>query len=294
MSNLSQKAVRRGHLLALFTIVVWSTTFLCTKVLLQDFLPSEILFIRMFIAIIALFIVRPKRLKLKERKHDWLFAGAGLCGVTLYFLFENIALTYTYPGNCSVIISTAPFFVALCVHWFLKTEPLSRWFFPGFVIAILGIALISFAGQQMQINPLGDLLCILAAMSWGGYSVFLKKIDAHGYDPLLVTRRIFIYGLLFLLPCLPFLGFSPSLSAMLKPVNLFNILYLSLGASALCFITWNISVRLVGAVKTSVYIYLSPAITIVAAWLLLGDPLLPLSLLGAALALVGLLLSQRR
>ena len=294
MSIPSQKALRRGHLLALFTIIVWSTTFLSTKVLLNDFLPSEILFIRMFIAILALYIVRPKSLKLKERRHEWYFAGAGLCGVTLYFLFENIALTYTYPGNCSVIISTAPFFVALFVHWFLKTEPLSRWFFPGFAVAILGIALISFAGQQMYINPLGDFLCVLAAVAWGGYSVFLKKIDAHSYDTLLSTRRIFIYGLSFLLPCLPFLGFSPSLEAMLKPVNLFNILYLSLGASALCFITWNLAVRLIGAVKTSVYIYLSPAITIAAAWLLLGDPLLPLSIVGAALALLGLLLSQRK
>ena len=297
MTNASHSASpalqRRGHLLALFTILIWSTTFLSTKVLLTDFLPSEILFIRMVLAIAALLIAKPKRLRLQQRKHEWYFMGAGLCGVTLYFLLENIALTYTFSGNCSVIISTAPFFVALAVHLFLKTERLSRWFFLGFAAAIAGICLISFNGQKMQINPLGDILCVLAAMSWGGYSVFIKKIDAHGYDTLLVTRRIFVYGLLFLLPCLPFIGFSPSLGNILKPLNLFNFLFLGLGASALCFVTWNTAVKWLGAVKTSIYIYISPTVTIFAAWLLLHDPIFPMSLVGAGLTLLGLIISQR-
>ena len=286
-------AQKRGHLLAMFSILIWGTTFISTKVLLEDFLPSEILFIRISLAILALLLVRPKRLRILNKKHEWYFMGAGLCGVTLYFLLENIALTYTYSGNCSVIISTAPFFVALAVHWFLKGDRPTHWFFLGFAAAMAGVCLIAFNGHQMQINPLGDFLCILAAMSWGGYSVFVKKIDAHGYDTLLVTRRIFVYGLLFLIPCLPFVGFSPSLPSLLKPINLFNFLYLGLGASALCFVTWNTAVKLLGAVNTSVYIYVSPAITILAAWILLNDPLLPMSLLGAGLTLVGLIISQR-
>lgn len=286
-------SAKRGHMLAFFSILVWGTTFISTKVLLEDFRPSEILFIRIVLAILTLTAVRPKRLKPKQRKHELYFAGAGLCGVTLYFLLENIALTHTYSANCSVIISTAPFFVALAVHWFLKSERFSHWFFWGFAAAIAGVCLISFSGQQLKLNPLGDLLCVLAAISWAAYSVFIKKIGAHGYDTILVTRRIFGYGILFLLPCLPFLGFSPSPEKLLKPLNLFNFLYLGLGASALCFVTWNTAVKLLGAVKTSVYIYVSPAITIFAAWLLLHDPILPLALLGAGLTLLGLILSQR-
>ena len=346
---------KQGHLLALFSIVVWGTTFISTTVLLADFRPQEILLIRISLAIVALTLVRlfaqpmawlkegvvakgskwirplqyierlsavrticrggfnirprfatapkvrselkaetrPKWLKLKDKRHGWYFAGAGLCGVTLYFLLENIALTYTYSANCSVIISTAPFFVALAIHWFIKGERLSFWFFLGFAAAIAGVCLISFSGQQLQLNPLGDFLCVLAAISWAGYSVFVKKIDRHGYDTLLVTRRIFCYGLLFLLPCLPFLGFSPSLENILKPVNAFNFLFLGLGASALCFFSWNTAVKQLGAIKTSVYIYVSPAITILAASLLLKDPILPMSIAGAALTLLGLMISQR-
>ena len=291
--EVSARFYRQGHFMALFTIFVWGTTFISTTVLLEDFLPSEILFVRISIAILALTLARPKRLHMLSPKHEWYFAGAGLCGVTLYFLLENIALTYTYSANCSIILSTAPFFVALAVYWFLGGAAPSRWFFLGFVFAMLGIGLIALNGQQLHINPLGDLLCILAAISWAGYSIFVKKIDAHGYDTLLVTRRIFCYGLLFLLPCLPLVGFSPSVSALMKPVNLFNFLYLGLGASALCFVTWNTAVKRLGAVKTSVYIYVCPAVTIVFAALLLHDPILPMSLLGAGLTLLGLLISQR-
>ena len=285
---------RRGHLLALFTIMVWGTTFLSTSVLLRDFTPLEILIIRMALGIAALTVARPRRLRLKSRRHEWLFAGAGLTGVSMYFLLENYALTFTYSANCSVIISTAPFFVAIAVRLFLGGAPMGRSFYAGFAVAIAGIALLSFSGQALNLNPLGDLLCLLAAMCWGAYSVFLKKIETYGYDTLLVTRRIFLYGLLFLLPALPFTPVGFDVGALLKPVNLLNLLYLGLCASALCFVTWNVAVSRLGPVRTSVYIYLSPVVTIVASWLLLGDPVLPMALLGAALTLVGLVLSQRR
>ncbi len=286
---------RQGHLLALFSILVWGATFISTTVLLRDFTPPEILFLRVSLAIVALLLARPKPLKLKSPRHHLLFLGAGLCGVTLYFLLENMALTFTYSANCSVILSTAPFFVAMAVHFFMqKGEPLAPSFFLGFVVSILGVGLVSFSGQALHVNPLGDFLCLLAAMAWAGYSVFIKKIEAHGYDTLLVTRRVFLMGLLCLAPFLPFMAFSPDWAAVLKPVNLFNFLFLGLGASALCFVTWNTAVKWLGAVKTSVYIYLSPVITILAAWAFLQDPLPPLALAGAALTLVGLVISQQK
>lgn len=290
---LEAQGEKTGHFLALFTILIWSTTFLSSTVLLRDFSPVEVLFFRCSLAILALLIVSPKRLKLKKAAHEWYFVGAGLCGVTLYFLFENLALTYTYSGNCSVIVSTAPFFVAIASRLFLKDEKLSPSFFVGFVAAMAGICLLSFSGRALQINPLGDALCVLAAICWALYSVFIRKIELQGYPTLLSTRRVFEYGLLFLLPCMALFGFAPKIENLLKPINLFNFLYLGLGASALCFVTWNTAAGLLGAIKTSVYIYVSPALTIVAAWLLLGDPILPMALLGAALTLAGLLISQK-
>ena len=287
------ESIKKGHLPALFTILVWGTTFLSTKVLLSDFRPPEILFFRMCLAILALTLTRPRRLRLADKRHELYFAGAGLCGVTLYSLLENMALTYTYSANCSVILSTAPFFVALAIHWCFKTERFSMWFFAGFVVAIAGIILISFSGRELKINPVGDLLCLLAAVAWAGYSVCIQKVNAQGYDTLLVTRRVFCYGLAFLLPCLPFLDFSPDWAKLAKPENWLNFLFLGLCASALCFVAWNMAVKSLGAIKTSLYIYVIPVVTIAAAALLFQDPLPPLAAVGAGLTLLGLIVSQR-
>ena len=103
----------RGHLAAFLTILIWGTTFVSTKVLLRDFQPVEILFSRFLLGLIALFIVCPRRLKGTTLKQELTFAGAGLFGITLYYLFENIALTYTSASNVGVITTTAPFFTAV-------------------------------------------------------------------------------------------------------------------------------------------------------------------------------------
>lgn len=285
------KSPMKGRLLAAFSVLVWGTTFISSKVLLQTYTPVEILFFRMILAIAALWIARPRMLRL-PMKQELLCLGAGLSGVTLYFLLENLALTYTYSSNCSVIISTAPFFVALAVRLFLRNEPLTKRFYVGFVVAMLGVGLVSFSGQQLRLNPLGDVLCLLAAMSWAGYSVFIRKLEPAGLDTLLMTRHIFEWGLLFLLPVMAITGFSPDWAALAQPLNLFNLLFLGLIASALCFVTWNVAVRELGAIRTSAYIYASPVVTILAAWLLLGETILPAAIFGVVLTLAGLVISQ--
>ena len=80
--------------------------------------------------------------------------AAGLCGICLYYLLENIALTYTQASNVSVIGSTAPFFTALLAHYFMHSAgSLSKQFIIGFFIVMSGIACISFNGAAMQLNP---------------------------------------------------------------------------------------------------------------------------------------------
>lgn len=106
----NDKAV--GHLAALFTILVWGTTFVSTKILLVDFSPIEILFIRFAMGLVALFLIAPKLLRWMGWRHERLFLLAGLFGVTLYYLLENIALTGTLATNVGVIVSVAPFFTA--------------------------------------------------------------------------------------------------------------------------------------------------------------------------------------
>lgn len=289
----------KGHGFALITILIWGTTFISTKVLLSVISPIEILFLRFVIGFVILFLIYPRRLKVKEKKQEKKqelhFVAAGLCGVTLYYLLENIALTYTFASNVGVIICIAPFFTAIFAHLFLEGEKLSFSFFGGFVIAAIGVFLISFNGRtQLQLNPLGDILAILASIVWAAYSVFTKKISSFGYNTIQSTRKIFLYGLLFMIPALFIFEFKPSFEVLLEPVYLFNMLFLGFGASALCFVTWNLAVKIVGAIKTSLYIYLVPVITVATSIIVLHEKMTGMAIVGTLLTLVGLIVSERR
>ncbi len=284
-----------GHLSALVTILIWGTTFISTKVLLVAFQPVEILFIRFVLGLIALILVCPHRLKGTTPRQELTFAAAGLCGVCLYYLLENIALTYTLASNVGVILSVAPFFTAILSHVVFKgTEKLRPSFFGGFVLAMAGIALISFNGSALSLNPMGDLLALLAALVWACYSILTKKISGYGYSTLITTRRVFCYGIAFMIPAMFLFDVRWELSALAQPVYLLNLIFLGLGASALCFVTWNTAVKLLGPVRTSVYIYMSPVITVVTSALILHEPVTPLAAGGMALTLAGLFLSEGR
>ncbi len=226
-----------GHLTAFVTILIWGTTFISTKILLRVFTPVEILFIRFSIGYLALWCVCPHTLTVTEKKREWYFAAAGLCGVTLYYLCENIALTYTLASNVGVIISIAPFFTVIFACLFLHDRRPSLRFFAGFLIAMAGIGLISFGSKTvLRLNPLGDILAVAAAVIWAAYSVIVKKISGFGYNTIQTTRRTFFYGLIFMIPVLFLTDFHITPADFSGLTVILNLLLLGLSASALCFV----------------------------------------------------------
>lgn len=285
-----------GHIAALVTILIWGTTFISTKVLLGAFTPIEILLIRFLLGYLALWCACPHRLIISPKKREWYFAAAGLCGVALYYLFENIALTYTTASSVGVIISVAPFFTAIFSFLFLRKGRASARFFLGFFLAMAGILIISFGGDgnSAGMHPLGAILAVIAAAVWAAYSILAKKISEFGYTTVQTTRRTFFYGLVFMLPALFAMDFRTIFSRSSNIEAVLNLLFLGLGASALCFVTWNFAVKILGSVKTSAYIYMVPVITAVASAAILREELTPATLLGIVLTLAGLVLSEKK
>ncbi|WP_087064707.1 DMT family transporter [Intestinibacillus massiliensis] len=284
-----------GHIAALVTILIWGTTFISTKVLLRVFTPIEILFIRFAVGYLALWCVCPRRLRVAERRQEWYFAAAGLCGVTLYYLFENIALTYTLASNVGVIISIAPFFTAIFSCLFLHDRRPTARFFVGLLVAVAGICMISFGSEAaLRLNPLGDILAVMAAVIWAAFFTITKKISGFGYNTIQTTRRTFFYGLVFMLPVLAVMGFRVEPAQMYSASVILNLLFLGLGASALCFVTWNFAVKILGSVRTSVYIYMVPVITAVTSAVILHEKLGAAAVVGILLTLAGLFLSENR
>lgn len=180
---MEMKTESKGHIAALITVIIWGITYVSTKSLLEYFTPIEILFIRFVIGYAALWLICPHLMHVNDKKHHWYFAAAGLCGVTLYYLFENIALTYTLASNVGIILSVAPFFTAIFGYLFLKDERPGAIFFVGFVIAMIGILMIGYNSEaNLKLNPLGDILAIIASIIWAAYSTLSKKIGSFGYN----------------------------------------------------------------------------------------------------------------
>ena len=133
-----------------------------------------------------------------------------------------------------------------------------------------------------------------AAIVWALYSILVRLLNYYDCNMIQATQRIFAYGIVFMLPITFYDGFDISIFLYLEPVNLFNLLYLGIGASALCFVMWNWAVKMLGAVKSSVYIYLVPVITVATAYIVLDEQLAPVALCGVFLTLAGLIVSQYR
>lgn len=293
MTNDKKKLL--GHGMACGTQIMWGATFVSTKVLLSYFLPAEVLFTRALLAFFTLLLFYPHHLKLKTPKQELAFAGAGLFGIVLYFMLENTALTMTYASNVGIIVACAPFFVAVMVGFFFKNERSGIYFYIGFVVAIAGVILISLNGQKnLQLNPLGDGLAFLAMISWGCYSALVRKIGEWEYPVIAVTRRIYFYGILFLIPVLLQQHASWKPELLLKAEVFSNFLFLGLCASAMGFLLWNLSTKWIGAVKTSVYIYVSPVVTVVLSMLVLHEKITLVSLAGSILIFIGLIISQKK
>lgn len=284
-----------GHLAALFTIIVWGTTLISsTKLLTGGFSPAEVIICRFLLAFVLLNIIYPPRLKFEGIKREMMYAVSGLLGVTLYFFLEIIALQYTKAANASVIFATAPFFCGIFSLFSKKADKPKLNFFIGFALAITGIILVTFEeGFTFDLNVQGALFAIGSALSWGLYSLLTKTIGTYGHNVIQTTRRIFMYGLIFMIPTVFIFDVDIKHFALLADMEmLFNMLYLALCASGVCFLTWSKATNTLGPVKATTYIYGTPLVTIVFSYFFLRSQTLTAQLfIGAALIIAGLVIS---
>lgn len=284
-----RKSALLYHLAAFSVIAVWGTSFVSTKVLLDAGLHAvEIYIYRFLVAYLIVLAVCHKKLWSNSIVDELLFAVCGLCGGSIYFIAENTALNYTLTSNVSLLTTLSPLLTTLLIGAIYKNERPGIWIYVGSTVAILGVGCIIFkSGFHLEVMPLGDLLALSAAFSWAIYSIVLRKVNAN-YTALFITRKTFFYGLL---TALPFMAFEPEiapLSALGEPVVLLNLLFLSLTASLLAYVIWSQTVKRLGAIKASNYLYFQPVMTmIVSAIILPDDPLTLMGCVGCVLIIGG-------
>ncbi len=284
-----------GHVYALFSVAVWGSCYVLTKNLLNaGFTALQITPIRMALAYVVLLLMRPKFQKLPV-KDELIFVLLGLFGGSVYFFLQNTALTYTYAANVSIIVCLSPIFTALLAWAFSRgNEKLGKFLLFGSILAIGGVVLVVLNGSlNFRLSPKGDVLALLAGISWAVYSILIKRYTEKA-DGFLVTRRVMFWAFLTSVPLMLVCDGMPNLAPLFTDWKvLLSWLFLAILGNAVCFALWNIAFRRLGVVVTNNYLYASPFVTLLVGFLLLREPISWMGVLGAVLITAGVILAQR-
>ncbi len=281
-----------AHLCAIVVVTVWGLSFVFTKVLTEPpyrLDPVEIYMYRFIIAYVIVLAICHKKFFADTWRDELLFVVCGLCGGSIYFIAENIAVTKTLVGNVSLITTLAPLLTTFLIGVVYKSERPSRWVVMGSFVAFAGVGCVIFGSStgDIEVHPMGDLLAFGAAFSFAIYSVVLRKLNVT-YSTMFITRKTFFYGLVTALPFLAMVPDYAPLSVLMMPVVWGNILFLGLFCSLIAYVFWAQSVKVLGAVDASNYLYGQPIVTLIAGWVILHEPIGIMGWIGCVMIIGGL------
>ena len=291
-----------GHFFAFVTVAIWGSTFVFTKMLLIHGLsPAQIFTLRFIVAYVLLLafelITRWQSFRLSSAswRDELMMLLLGITGGSLYFLTENAAMLYTTATNTSLIVCSCPLFAMMLVALaYRQSERFTRVQVIGSLLACLGMAVVVLNGRfVLHLSPIGDMLAFGACLCWAVYSLLMKSVTER-YSTFFITRKVFIYGLLTILPYYLVFPSFPSMEVIFNSQVLWNLLFLSVVASMICFLVWNWVIRQLGAVVATNWVYVNPITTIIFAWWLLHEQITLWFLLGSVLIIVGMILSDRK
>lgn len=283
------------HLVAFATVAIWGCTFVSTKVLMLNGLsPAQIFTLRFLIAYVMMLAVYHSRLWADSWRDELKMMLLGISGGSLYFLSENEAMNFTSTTNTSLIVCSCPLFATLLVRLvYRSTTHISMMQLGGSLLAFAGMVIVVLNGRfVLHLSPLGDALAFTACLSWSVYSLLMKWVSAK-YGAAFITRKVFFYGVLTILPYYIFYPTLPTAAVLTKPVVVGNLAFLGCLASMICFLTWNWCISKLGAVKATNWVYFNPITTMIFASWVLGEKITPYFLAGATCILLGMFVADR-
>ncbi len=274
----------------LAVVLIWSSTFVATKLLFGQIGPLALASLRFLVATAILVPLA-----------DWRAAGPlpwgrlallGLTGVTAYFVCQNVGLVYTSASAASLILACIPALVA-GVAALLFRESLNRQRLAGVLASMAGVAAIVLAGKPEPSAPaplLGDALLLGSALAWTAYTVLGKGLERL---PFQVTSAASVgFGALFLLPPAGIEVASTGLPT-LTPDGWLGVVFLGAGASAAAYYLWAYALRTLDATEATVYLNLIPLVGVALAVATLGESVGPLEVVAGVLIVAGVTFASR-
>lgn len=273
-------------------ILIWTGSPIAAKLSVNVIEPAQIAFLRWLIAFMVLSpLVLPSFIAArKDILPHWLtLLILAFLGMVTYQSLAYFAAPYTSATNIGLLNATIPIFsIAIEAIAFRKRQSLKVTL--GCIIAFVGVVVLVSQGEittlfRTRVN-FGDVLILVSCLSYALYSVLVGRIDPG------ISRWHSLYAQVGFAVVLLLPGFVMSGPTQISPNGALIILYVGIPASIFAPFFWMQGVRYLGSARTSAFLNVVPVTTLVAASLLLGEPLALFQIVGGFLGLAGVFLSQ--
>lgn len=271
-------------------VILWSASFIATKIAYDVFAPQMVGFIRFFVSAILLGAVRiitHERVK-PTGKDIRIIALSGLLGITLYFAAENVGVKLTTASNASLIVASYPAITVLFEFIIYRIKPNAKKVI-GIVLAFIGIAILTTIqnGDNTSKALMGNLLLIAAGVIWAFYN-FITRSVAEKYSPLTLSYYQMLFGTAFFIPLVILEGGTIGEFTISSIIALF---YLSIGCSVTAFLLYNFGLKKLSAATSISLMNLVPVFGILFSALLLHETITLRQIVGGIVVIVGVILS---
>lgn len=266
------------------TILLWASAFPVIKLALEDFKAENLSALRLVIGAFLLIIIGViKQIKLPEKRDLPVILLLGFCGFTVYHTALSFGEHFVSAGIASLLVSTTPIFSAMLATLFLNHH-FSKWAWFGSSVAFIGVAFISLSSKsELKAALLGIILVLVASFGESIYFVFQSRLlKKYGFLPL--TIYTIISGAIFSVIFLPSACndlFSASTSSVL------SVLYLGIFPTVIPYIALAYTIQEIGVSDATLSLYLTPAVSLLLAYVLLGEIPNLIALTGGTITLIG-------
>jgi drug/metabolite transporter (DMT)-like permease len=291
------KKILSAYIELIFAVVVWGMSFIATKLALRDLAPVTVVWIRFAIGVIVLGTVAAVRRQLSlPKRQEWLyFTLLGFLGITFHQWLQSTGLLTVQASTTAWVVATSPIFIGILSATFLR-EKLIWLQVIGIILAAVGVTLVVSEGNILslfngQFGTPGDILILISAINWAVFSI-LSSSGLRRYPPTQMMFFVMLIG--WILITLIFLA-QGGLADLkhITPTSLLGIVFLGFFCSGLAYIAWYDGLHALPATQVGVFLNIEPLVAVITAWIVLGEPILLITLAGGAIILIGVKLVQK-
>lgn len=276
--------------------VFWGVSFILTKELFltePHMTVTVLIALRLAIAsavMLPLLAITRKLQRIRRGDLKW-FLLLTLCEPFIYHLCETSGVQLVSGSLASVVIATIPLFVPFGVWAAYRRRP-SMAVVVGVALSLVGVAVMLIGGEGLTGNLKGMLFLTGAVAIAVVYTLLLVKVVDH-YNPLVITTWQNIIGLAYFLPLVLAFDAGELVQLSFSPRMLGLLLVLGICCSTLAYAFYNHGVHRLGAAEACIFNNTIPIFSLIAAIILGQEGFSWPKMLGMAIVIVGVVISQR-